>query len=790
MSDSKDRLDELQEKLDRFLQKQEQMQSEVNLLRSEIRSLQLRKKFQSDKTEESPSTLKKEAKDNRPEKELPSPEEFESVILGKYQGKKPDIDQDETFEDQSISKKNYVEKLNFERLLGENLINKIGIIITVIGVAIGSNYVIENDLISPLARIIIGYIFSAALLTTAYRLKDKYLNYSAVITGGAMASFYLITFAAYSFYGLIPQIPTFIIMTIITAATIVSAVGYNKEWVSVFGLVGGYAIPFLVGGESSNHIILFGYILFLNLGVLMTALLRYWKILYYSAFVFTWLIYLSWFSFEFSVNTDLISGLLFSALFFLIFYTASIAYKIQNDEKLTSLDISAILANTFLFFGIGYRILDFDYAQFHGVFTVLIAFVHFSAGQIIKRFELTNALSIPNFINGLVLVFLTLAIPIQFQDQWITMAWSLEALLLIWMGRKKELRVFETLAYPVIVLAFLSLLGYWIDFNVFNDSDQTLPFINSLFGTFLVFWGAFCAIQYVIVTNPSDSVLKRGSKRLSFFKVGIPAALIFTLYMNLLFEINNIFEYWDLGNIQIFNDSGWSYYSNPHQSLWILIYSFTFVGLGILVNKKWFRIKQVELLSLGLYGILFLFFFSSFFTDIKLLRELYLGEFNTQGVHQGVWNIIIRYVLIGFAGWGILNSKKLTFKHFNKEYYHFFEIFLAFTFIFILSSELIQWLDIVGFQNSYKLGLSILWGACSLGLIFYGIQAKKRHLRISSMFIFFVTLLKLFFYDISHLSTISKTIVFISLGILLLGISYLYNRFKDDLFDENKKELV
>lgn len=788
MSESKDRLDQLQQKLDKFLQKQEKMQNEVLLLRSEIRSLQLREQFKSKKTEEPHINSKEtESEDATSKKEIPYSEEFDSIVLGKYQ----DIEKELPTEEKSSSKKRLSrDRLDFEKLLGENLINKIGIIITVIGVAIGSNYVIENDLISPLTRIIIGYVFSFGLVGTAYRLKDKYLNYSAVIMGGAVASMYLITFAAYNFYGLIPQTVAFIIMAIITCVTIVTAIGYDKEWISVFGLVGGYAVPFLVGDDSGSYMIFFGYVLFINLGVLLIALQRYWKTLYYSAFAFTWLIFLTWFNLDFSAEQDLVTSLLFSMLFFLIFYTASLAYKIKNQKTLSSLNISAILTNTFLFFGVGYQTLEYEFEHFHGLFTLLIALVHFAAGRVIKRFDMPTP-TIQNFVNGLVLVFLTLAIPIQLQDKWITMAWSLEALLLVWMGRKKGLRLFEVLSYPVIVLAFIGLLGYWIDFKIFNYSQDTLPFINSLFGTFIVFWCAFYAIQYLMVKNPSDSVLKLGSKRFSFFTIGIPFALVFTLYINLLFEINNIFNYWDIDAVIIFQENGQYSKPNPFKAIWTLNYSFAFLGIGVWINNRWFQIKQIERLSIALYVALFLFFFSAFFTDIKFLRELYLAEFDTKGLNQSSWNIIIRYVLIAFAGWGIWVSNKLIIKHpRSKEFSIYFDIFLAFSAIFILSSELIQWLDISGFNNSYKLGLSILWGLSSLALIFYGILSQKKHLRIGAIFVFFVTLLKLFFYDISHLSTISKTVVFISLGILLLVISYLYNRFKDDLFEDTKDKLV
>ena len=89
-------------------------------------------------------------------------------------------------------------------------------------------------------------------------------------------------------------------------------------------------------------------------------------------------------------------------------------------------------------------------------------------------------------------------------------------------------------------------------------------------------------------------------------------------------------------------------------------------------------------------------------------------------------------------------------------------------------------------SQSYKLELSILWGAYSLLLIMLGIWKKKKHLRLGAIGLFAVTLVKLFFYDISQLETIAKTIVFVSLGILLLIISFLYNKYKHIIEDEPK----
>ena len=114
-----------------------------------------------------------------------------------------------------------------------------------------------------------------------------------------------------------------------------------------------------------------------------------------------------------------------------------------------------------------------------------------------------------------------------------------------------------------------------------------------------------------------------------------------------------------------------------------------------------------------------------------------------------------------------------------------FEIVLCGSIVWISSSELIQWLHLSGSTEVYKHGLSILWGVFSLIFIVYGIWKKKKHIRISAIVLLGATLIKLFFYDLTNLKTIPKTIVFISIGILFLVISFLYNKYKNTIYTEN-----
>ena len=99
---------------------------------------------------------------------------------------------------------------------------------------------------------------------------------------------------------------------------------------------------------------------------------------------------------------------------------------------------------------------------------------------------------------------------------------------------------------------------------------------------------------------------------------------------------------------------------------------------------------------------------------------------------------------------------------------------------------------LVGYAASLLLvlvpGLNGLWGIYSLLLIGLGIYRNKKHLRVGAIALFALTLVKLFFYDIADLDTISKTVIFVTLGILLLIISFLYNKYKDLIFEKSAEQ--
>ena len=172
------------------------------------------------------------------------------------------------------------------------------------------------------------------------------------------------------------------------------------------------------------------------------------------------------------------------------------------------------------------------------------------------------------------------------------------------------------------------------------------------------------------------------------------------------------------------------------------------------------------------------------------LRESYLWTGDTAVYYRSAFHIGIRYVSYLFFGALLLASYFYTKQESLHEVAPEKSLRVAFDFFFfvpllcVLSAELINWMDIFGYKDSYRLGLSILWGIYALLLIVLGIYLHKKDLRIGAIALFGITLVKLFFFDLADLSTIAKTIVFVSLGILLLIVSFLYNKYKHLIFDD------
>jgi uncharacterized membrane protein len=87
-----------------------------------------------------------------------------------------------------------------------------------------------------------------------------------------------------------------------------------------------------------------------------------------------------------------------------------------------------------------------------------------------------------------------------------------------------------------------------------------------------------------------------------------------------------------------------------------------------------------------------------------------------------------------------------------------------------------------------KSGFPVLWGCLAFVFLIVGIKRRRKPLRIAALSLIGITILKLFVYDIRNVSKGGKIGAFIALGIVLLIISFTYQKIKSIILDEEPSE--
>ncbi|MGF1671237.1 MAG: DUF2339 domain-containing protein [Balneolaceae bacterium] len=772
MTSSDPLIQQLLKRLDELQNKQQQFSDEIEKIREDIKLLQGNDVGSTDqfvqadpvKTEEI-STLKTESES------VAENQEINGINSGSRFSR-------------------FFDSNDIEKFIGENLINKIGILITIIGVAIGARYAIDHELISPAKRVLLGYMAGSILLFFAVRLRNNLQNFSAVLFSGAMAVFYIITFAAFSFYSLIASVPAFLLMVFITLITVAASLFYNRQVVAHIGLVGAYAVPFLAGGEGSISN-LFLYMAIINAGVLSVAVYKYWKPLTISAFAFTWLIFGAWYSMEYSISEHFIPALIYSFLFFLIIYLAAIAYKLIREQEFRRTDIWLILANSFVFYGFGYSILSGhqDGSGWLGEFTFGNALVHFLAAALVYRSGLSDK-NLFYLTIGLGVTFMTMAIPVELEGNWVTMLWTAEAALLFWIGRSQQITFYEKMSHPILALALISLLIDWNSAYPLNRMEYAessfLFLINIHFFTSLFFIASLSFIVWTDFQKKNRPVLYGNDAINKLVRQMIWLTLIVAVYFAIRLEILGFFR-------NLFIDSKISVSGETQPgildtgnrdllrigSIWTLNYTMLFVSMLSLAALRWLKWKDIATILFSVIIICTVIYLDKGLFEMGMLKDHYMNPDLNEPFEAGIWHIGIRYISFAFLGMmlytgGLLIKQKIV----NGSLYILYEALICVTLLWILSNELIFWLETASVSQPGKLWLTIFWGVYALLIVAIGIKYGKKHLRIGAIILLGIILIKLFFFDISQLDAIAKTIVFVALGVLLLTASFLYNKYK------------
>ncbi len=669
---------------------------------------------------------------------------------------------------------------DLEKFIGENLANKIGIGVLVIGIGFFVKYAIDQDWINEIGRVFIGIACGGILLGLAHRMRKTFTAFSSVLVGGGIAVLYLTIFIAFHTYHMFETPVAFLLMIVITGFAVVFSLAYNRIELAIIAVLGGFASPFMVSTGEGNYVALFTYITILDVGMLVLSYFRRWPAINVIVYVLTVLLFGSWAASRYNYETPgMILGTLgFATGFYLIFFAMNLVNNLKERRKFGAFDFAMLLSATLFYYSAGMFVLTNPATNdYRGLFTALLAIFNFGfAYALFKNSKADRNLVF--LLIGLVLTFISLAAPVQLEGNYITLFWAAEAVLLLWLSQKSGIQLMRTTSVAVMVLMVISLV---MDLQkVYGVSawsfDETVPEMNIVFNQ-----GYLTCLVAVASLVGTILLLRKESEKIAFipllaYRSGLMVALVLLVYFMNWFELSYHLLY-------AFGDDFTT------QTIALGCYNFLFLMVLTLAERKVTTPGSDVQKGFAFIGFLAIVIFIRYVGEILNARdEMILNG----GTSIGFW---LHYLMVAFVlvicAISIQRMKLHTeFNLRTKNAYSW--VYVAF-FVFVASFELDNLIakvfatsetyDHVVTQN-HKIGFPILWGLASFLLIAIGLKWKIRHLRIISLTLFLVTLVKLFLVDIRGISEGGKIAAFISLGVLLLVVSFMYQRLKKILLDE------
>lgn len=483
-------------------------------------------------------------------------------------------------------------------------------------------------------------------------------------------------------------------------------------------------------------------------------------------------------------STLYLTGLVFITFFFLLFIAAILVYKLYRKEEYWRSDLWILVLNSIVHY-----ILCISIVQRceHGAFilTCILIVFHAMLSYFVSKKDSSDT-KLVNHIYGIAIALITIAIPIKLNKEWVTMAWSIEALGLIWLYSKSGISIYRNLFQCVLIIAFTSQIHDWsYGYDVSwpgNEIEGHTPVLNFHFASSLIVSIIFLRCGYFV----RKTFLQAPSSDWKAITIAITSSafLLVAWYGTFFQEIN---YYWTQMMQHSFDYSTVDLYItinnmlNGFNTVWILNYTMLFVAVVFLLIQRFAKSPLIKRASYVTANIVILLFLTMGLGSLSSLRAYYQEalEFSTG------WNLYIRYFSYAYLILLLWSCYRYAIHAEHKpKSIMAFDFLLHITCLWVLSAELLHWRELLGSAAADKTGLSILWGAYSLLLIVVGILQKKSYLRVAAMAWLGVTLVKLFFYDLSELSTLSKTIVLVILGVVLLIISFLYNKHKTKIFGD------
>ncbi|MEO7803792.1 MAG: DUF2339 domain-containing protein [Actinomycetota bacterium] len=649
----------------------------------------------------------------------------------------------------------------WETLIGEKLLNRIGAVALVIGVGFFLKYAFERDLIPPIVRVLIGVIAGVGLVIAASQKRATLPVFAQGLLGAGISILYLSAYASFNFYQLIPQVMALMLMGAITALALERALKFDSLAVAVLGLIGGFITPPLLSNGQSTGAGLFIYLAALNVGLLMMARKKdEWWVLEPLSLAFTYIIFFGSQASNFERET-FTQVALFVTVIWMMFYANDLDRTLRKVATLERPRQVIAMANGALYYAaIGFAV-NAAYPRFLSLVTFMIGLAYLLPILLLKR-------SLARYTIKAIILIVT-ATGLELSGLLLIVAWAVEALVALAAGMNFRLHHSRLAGLAIFALGTVSLLGTdgALAFNALSP-DRFTPLLNVRALTFISV--ALCAAAAGFAYRQFEADEKPWASPSLHY---LWTALIFIL---IAVETQDWFRRIAGGEFSqiMLMVLVWAIYSvvlsqlGTSERVPAILHSsiaaFTIAVLvGVTRGAEFEPVSDFLLLFNARAGVLLI-----------LVAAAAAHFFISRRNPDKAWTSGTAFVMQGASG-------LILFVLATAEARDYFQNR-------ILTTQDAAVIDRL--KNLKQLSISAVWMIYSAIAMGIGIYRRSRTLRLSAIAIFGLAILKVFLYDLSFLDQLYRIFSFIGLGLILLGASYAYTRYRDIILGTTETDAV
>lgn len=625
----------------------------------------------------------------------------------------------------------------------------------------------DRNLIGPAMRVGISTMFGLGMLLGGLRLLGKRWNVLGQgFTGGGLAILYFSMYALGPRYHLVESMTlVFGLMILVTVAAGVLALFTNSMLVAIFGIIGGFCTPILLSTGEPRFLALYTYLLLLNLGILGIGHARQWRLLNYLGFVFTYLIFFG--SLSQYRRQDFAVVLTFLSLFFIVQSTLVFLYNIRRRVPATVLEIVHLVLNAVFYAGSAYwLIVNAPGRPWPALMTLALAVYYVAHVVLFLSLRLSDRSLLVTLIS-LAGFFTTLTMPLAMERESLTIAWALQALMFLWIGRGLDSNFLRHVAYALYALTFWRILAHEMPrFDLNPAVREAAAYWKALAGrlwTFGVSIGSVFVAYLLERKTSAQRTLREPapnsdtSDTPDFMPSFVGFQMFFWGVIVCLFVYLNFELYAMFGFLTPWRPAALT-------TLWCAT-AFFFALLYMEAGGAMY-LGSTVLFAAAAAG-------KTLFWDIPVWDLCERCYFNTPYLAATVLGRCLDFaVVLGLLGGTIALMNRRRPTPAVPGILGYAALALLWVYSTLEFNTLLHW-KLPNFQAG---GISVLWTIFALSFVAGGIWRNAPGIRYVGLALFAIVVVKVFVFDLAQMPTIYRVLAFMVVGVLLLLGSYAYLR--------------